>query len=219
MLKISSSLQARFEAYLRNNQVPNRAYTSYKKWLRFYLDFCRKYHFSPTQRESLPHFLDKLREKKQTKTQQQQASHAISLYYELLQHAEPLVDAHPPPKVSPAGKTAKVSPRPVCYSSSYASTSNRASSPLKNYPSSAPPFVFTATNEPPPQTGASWEAEYTGLVNKIRLRHYSPKTLKTYRQWVRRFQTFTKSNPPESLSPTDVKKYLTWLAVGKNVSE
>ena len=32
MLKISSSLQARFEAYLRNNQVLNRAYASYKKW-------------------------------------------------------------------------------------------------------------------------------------------------------------------------------------------
>ena len=50
------------------------------------------------------------------------------------------------------------------------------------------------------------------------MRHYSPKTLKTYRQWLRRFQAFTRSKPPESLSAADVKEFLTWLAVKKEVA-
>ena len=63
MLSIPSSLQTQFEACLRNKKVPNRTHASYKKWLRFYLDFCLKYHFSPTRRESLSYFLGKLQEK------------------------------------------------------------------------------------------------------------------------------------------------------------
>ena len=49
---------------MKNNQAV------YQKWLRYYLDFCRKYNFSQTQRGSLTHFLMKLQEKKQTKAQQ-----------------------------------------------------------------------------------------------------------------------------------------------------
>ena len=63
---------------MKNNQAV------YQKWLRYYLDFCRKYNFPQTQCGSLTHFLVKLQEKKQTKTQQDQASHSISLYYELI---------------------------------------------------------------------------------------------------------------------------------------
>ncbi len=63
---------------MKNNQA------AYQKWLRYYLDFCRKYNFSQTQRGSLTHFLMKLQEKKQTKAQQDQASHSILLYYELI---------------------------------------------------------------------------------------------------------------------------------------
>ena len=61
-------------------------------------------------------------------------------------------------------------------------------------------------------------AEYTGLENEIKLRHYSPKTLKTYHQWIRKFQSFTRSKPPESLSTLDVKKFLTSLAVESKVA-
>ena len=67
-------------------------------------------------------------------------------------------------------------------------------------------------------TGASWVAQFTRLVEEIKVRHYSPKTLKTYRQWLRQFQAFTRSKPPESLSAADVKEFLTWLAVKKEVA-
>lgn len=67
-------------------------------------------------------------------------------------------------------------------------------------------------------TEASWKAEFTGLTEEIRIRHYSPKTLKTYRQWLRHFQTFTRSKQPDFLTAADVKEFLTWLAVKKEVS-
>jgi site-specific recombinase XerD len=59
---------------------------------------------------------------------------------------------------------------------------------------------------------------YDELANQIKVRHYSPKTLKTYRSYVRKFQTFTKSKNPESLSNLDVKDFLTFLAVEQKVS-
>jgi hypothetical protein len=54
----------------------------YRKWLRFYWDFCHKYFFAPTDRQSFPAFDEKLRTKNQSEAQRKQAYHAISLYYE-----------------------------------------------------------------------------------------------------------------------------------------
>lgn len=56
------------------------------------------------------------------------------------------------------------------------------------------------------------------LANEIQVRHYSAKTLKTYRGWIRKFQTFTSSKAPQLLSAEDVKGYLTFLAVKRKVS-
>ncbi|NOY81699.1 MAG: integron integrase [Kiritimatiellaeota bacterium] len=66
--------------------------------------------------------------------------------------------------------------------------------------------------------GASWRDQFAALTNTIKLRHYSPKTLKTYTMWVRKFQRFTKSKAPGSLSTDDVKAFLTDLAVHKGVA-
>ena len=67
-------------------------------------------------------------------------------------------------------------------------------------------------------TGASWKAEYAKLAQEIQVRHYSPKTLKTYTQWVRHYQTFTRSMDPKSLASEQVKGFLTFLAVDRKVS-
>jgi len=50
-------------ALMRNRAVPTGLHPLYKKWLRFYLDYCQKYRFSETERKSLDHFLRKLQEK------------------------------------------------------------------------------------------------------------------------------------------------------------
>ncbi len=65
---------------------------------------------------------------------------------------------------------------------------------------------------------ANWVPVYDGLVSEIKLRHYSPKTLKSYRSWIRHFQNYTKSKDSQLLSTSDVKDFLTFLAVERNVS-
>jgi len=166
---------------MKNNQAV------YQKCLRYYLVFCRKYNFPQTQRGSLTHFLMKLQEKKQTKAQQDQASHSISLYYELILAKDTLFNV---PSLPKAGFSEKVLEKPAV-------KENVLSKPL---------------------AGSSWRAEYTGLANEIQVRHYSPKTLKTYKQWLRQFQTYTRSKPPALLSTADVKEFLTSLAVKRHVS-
>jgi integron integrase len=66
--------------------------------------------------------------------------------------------------------------------------------------------------------GASWQKEFSQLSDEIALRHYSAKTLKTYRHYVAKFQAYTKSIEPGSLSPEHVKEFLTHLAVNKKIS-
>lgn len=64
----------------------------------------------------------------------------------------------------------------------------------------------------------NWQSAFRQLSNEIKVRHYSPKTLKSYFTWVRKLQYFSKSKDPELLSTTDVKDFLTFLAVKQKVS-
>jgi len=84
MLAIPLSLQSKFEAYLRNKTISGNLQWQYKKWLRYYLDYCMKYQCSPLDKSSLPRYISKLHEKKQTAQQQEQAAEAIKLYYEVI---------------------------------------------------------------------------------------------------------------------------------------
>ena len=105
MLAIPSALQTQFEEYLRNKGIPNRLQGEYKKWLRYYLDFCEKYHFPPTRKESLPRFIRKLQEKKQTDAQREQALKAITVYYEIVKQ-EVLLQKEPLPQPPPPSEYA-----------------------------------------------------------------------------------------------------------------
>ena len=83
MIPVPTALMARFDECLNAKNISDKYHIHYKKWLRFYLDYCAKYQVEPTRRESLESFLQKLRDKKQTVMQQQKASQAVALYYEL----------------------------------------------------------------------------------------------------------------------------------------
>ena len=63
MLSIPSALRAQFDERLIEKSSPKETHWSYIKWLRYYLDFCRKYSFPESNGESLPPFLEKLEEK------------------------------------------------------------------------------------------------------------------------------------------------------------
>lgn len=226
MIPIPAVLLTRFEACLVERNISGTYHIHYKKWLRFYLDFCEKYLIDSSRRESLDAFLQKLRDKKQTETQRQQAAHAVSLYYDLLHTNQLTVPSPTAPHwqlqvaevgrpVQPLYRSTAQGSAPVtltCLNEESPSHDNLRNQPLQPL---TPPAVSEKVR---PLSGASWKPEYTRLVEEIQIRHYSPKTLKTYQQWLRHFQAFTRSKPPQSLSAMDVKEFLTWLAVKREVA-
>ncbi|MCP4107391.1 MAG: hypothetical protein GY749_17910 [Desulfobacteraceae bacterium] len=44
MMTVPSELQTRFHTVLNRNSVPVQQHHYYKKWLRYYWDFCHKYY-------------------------------------------------------------------------------------------------------------------------------------------------------------------------------
>ena len=147
-------------------------------------------------------FIRKLHEKHQTLEQQKQASQAIKLYYELLPHT-PTQDIGPSkcPKLTEAPSPVPSANPANCIGVSPATESVTA------------PLEQTATS-----AHLKWDDIYWQLKNEITVRHYSPKTLRTYSHWIHQFQSFANNRPPQSLNTEDVKQFLTFLAVNKKVA-
>lgn len=68
------------------------------------------------------------------------------------------------------------------------------------------------------QNSADWMQVYTKLENAIKIKHYSPRTLKSYVGYTRQFQAFVKSKSLELVEVADVKEFLTYMAVKMKVS-
>ena len=83
MIKISQQIIQQFDSLLEKNKIPVNKHIFFKKWLRYYLDFCHKYKHYPTNTESVQFFINKLRDKKQSKEQQKQAFDSVLIYYEI----------------------------------------------------------------------------------------------------------------------------------------
>ena len=70
-----------------------------------------------------------------------------------------------------------------------------------------------------PTTKEKWWQTIDQLSNEIKVRHYSPKTLKTYRSWAIKYLRFVNyQKDPEDLDSEDVKQFLTHLAVDQKVA-
>jgi integron integrase len=222
MITVSLKLQSQFDDRMRLNAVPQQLWRQYKKWLRHYLDFCQKYNFPAAQIASLEPFLRKLREKNQTNAQQEQAACAIHLYYKISDAAANdgrkirQVCQEPPLHYNSAKALPRVQHGP--------GASAMVKEPEIAYLETRPAKYRSDGGQAPvigpdsPASGASWVAEYAELSNEIQVRHYSPRTLKSYAGWVRKFQTFTRSKAPKLLSTEDVKNFLTDLAVKHHVA-
>ena len=53
---------------------------------------------------------------------------------------------------------------------------------------------------------------------KLRVNHYSIRTERSYVDWIKRFILFHGKRHPKEMNAADVEAFLTYLAVGKNVS-
>ena len=194
MITGPEALWRKFEARLAARNVPEEERAEYRKWLRYYLDFRHKYKHPYASAESLPPFLAKLASKRQTESQCRQAEAAVRLYHGMLgEHADG----------GEAGGSRQAPIREI-----------REESPSWEGSTAAPPHRPPAA----PGDGASWVEPFSALTNAIKLRHYSSSTLKTYTTWARKFQSFTRSKEPASLSTEDVKAFLTDLAVRGGVA-
>jgi integron integrase len=74
------------------------------------------------------------------------------------------------------------------------------------------------TESADPKGSLSWKQTLEGAKNAIRLRHYSLSTEKTYLGWLARFKTYMEGRDPHLLEASDMKKYLTHLALHGRVS-
>jgi hypothetical protein len=69
MLDIPADIWARYAAVLAQRSVPPSHQGYYRKWLRYYLDFCATRDLPASRHERVRLFLTKLEEKKQTPEQ------------------------------------------------------------------------------------------------------------------------------------------------------
>jgi integron integrase len=173
MLQVPAQVVSRFQKLLFEKSIPTASHHHYQKWLRYYLDFCSKYQLSPANKQTLSQFTRKLAEKPQTPEQQQQAAHAVSLYYQLTgARSEPLNHHKPIPLKIAESKKAN----------------------------------------------GGWQSVLADLSAEIKTRHYSPKTLKAYTHWATQFRNFTQFKKTKELSSKDVKEFMRFLAVKREVS-
>ena len=162
-------------------------------------------------------FIQKLQDKNQPLQQQNQAKQAVHLFFEMLSGSEqplpgnknvfiPSRQSDNHPKVAISHSEHDNSHPPVIQNSAQQSSNDQYS-----------PDSLTV-NHPSEDTGVSWVFVFDQLVNEIKIRHYSPKTFKAYRGYIRQLQTFTKSKDYQKLTQQDVIDFLTFLAVEKQVS-
>ena len=72
MRKLPAELLSSYNFLLVSKNIPEGYHAHYLKWLRYYLDFCNKYQFNESNPKSLPDFIGKLKEKRQSAAQQKQ---------------------------------------------------------------------------------------------------------------------------------------------------
>lgn len=220
MIKLPRELIDKYGEWL-GRRVPAAEHRAYRKWLHYYLDFCRKYGHGYLSEASLPPFLDKLRSKRQSEAQRQQATQAVALYRCMAADRAKRLAESGGGAQQPGGNAADhLAPR-------LPSPTARAAPPA---PRGAEPQPVPCVRDGPDTealmhggsavtaTGVSWQTELAQLAREIEMRHYSPKTLRCYVKWARRFQSYLRSKSPAALNSDDVKGFLSYLATEEEVS-
>ena len=229
MLLIPNTVFTKYVAHLKKREIPVDLFAEYKKWLRYFLDFCDKYPVPEDKSERVRLFCGKLKDKKQTKEQQKRAAHAVSLYFEMLRNEG--VSTGGSGSVNDSTVSINKNDDESPYNKDMVSDIGGVSIPTEPLPQAAsevhhvseatPRYAvyssrrsqYSAAGYQEKSDSPEWDDVLVKLAGEIKVRHYSRNTLKTYALWTRQFQGFLKSKPPQDLSISDVKEYLTYLAV------
>ncbi len=202
MLVVPTEVRTGFAEFLVKKDIAQKYIYKCQKYLRYYLDFCQKYRHGSGTVQGLEAFLLKLAEKKQDSMARKEAQRAVQLYQEYLTLRK---------NDSKRLKNNEVTNKKVSIDKHIANRDH-------NEEKVSSTNTTKSTQKDANRSGSSWKSEFAGLENTIRMRHYSDKTLRSYRKYVRDFQAYTQSPQPDSLTAEHVKNYLTHLAVKKKVS-
>jgi hypothetical protein len=80
MIQILPKIIEQFDMLLLQ-KYSEKAPSRLSKMVRYYLDFCFKYHYDKSKKESLSYFIKKLKDENRTERQQKQAFHVVSIFY------------------------------------------------------------------------------------------------------------------------------------------
>ena len=205
MISVPHDVMNEYVAILNSREIPAAQVEYYKKWLRYFYDFYAKDLDTDDKPEKVKLFLEKLRSKGQTPYQCQQAAHAISLYFEMQNKGIQL---------EMSGEVLSIQQNIIQQSEQLLPISPESTAPISSFPSfKQRQSQYSVPDYEEKSDSPQWDEVISKLADEIKFRHYSRKTLKTYAHWSRQFQRFLKNKPPAELSATDIKKYLTYLAV------
>jgi hypothetical protein len=141
--------------------------------------FVRSIMFTTRNKRVFLAFFTNYRKSSKAQAQQQQASHAVSLYDELMRFRDSHSDVPSLRKDDSPEKALDGSSHRPDLVPSETSASPKARSAGKA-PDQLSPQTVSSSNAANTSPGVSWRAVYTSLANDIQVRHYSPKTLKAY---------------------------------------
>ncbi|HEB34859.1 MAG TPA: hypothetical protein ENI18_03345 [Candidatus Aminicenantes bacterium] len=68
------------------------------------------------------------------------------------------------------------------------------------------------------RNSADWKEIFNKLHESMRLRHYSPRTEKSYRIWINKFRKYFNNREPLTLEGANVKKFLSHITLHDRVS-
>jgi len=240
MLPIPDDILKPFDAIMAKKAVPFTSRTDYRKWLMYYLDFRAKYPPPDSRSEQVRLFIEKLRSKNQSQEKLQQAADALSLFFSMQPRKEQAaasvaLSAASQASAAPSEKGPKRRAKAEVSSSSPLQRDLKGTNiPPSPIPLSVSPLKGEKVVEQRPEqrggkqynewrclkktASPEWDAVISRLEAEITTRHYSRKTFKTYADWIRKFQGYLKNRPTLDLTASDVKAYLTYLAVRCKVS-
>jgi integron integrase len=213
MQPIPEDLLTQFNAVLDQKVASAALRDDYRKWLRYYLDFRVKYPLPDAKSEHVRLFVEKMRSKGKSGKDLYHAAHALSLFFPLQIWKSKAIasDGQVREDVLSAAQVLKMQPHrdPTLTSALLPEGAGIREKGGRKYNEW---WCLERTKSP------AWDGLIDKLAEEIKTRHYSRKTLKAYADWCRKFQIYLKDKAPDDLSATDVKAYLTYLAVARKVS-
>lgn len=187
MIQLPGQIVSDYRLHLLKRRVIDEDIADYLKWLRYFHDYCAKYHVEGDNSHRIRLFIGKLQEKKQSEGQLRRAYNAVMLYFEMLKQ-----EWTPMGKVA-SSRTFEMNDLAVI---SEVAAQQSVNTVRRSHYSEA---GYQEKSDSP-----EWDAVLANMAGEIKVRHYSRKTLKTYASWSRKFQRFLNNKSPEELTSIEV---------------